>query len=269
VVVHDREVFLPRVDEWTGEKFDTEPFLIPVLGNDEVKWAGCYCCPSTALAAIYDSMKNEERSEYLNCAVDDFQASLVRKPSANDTDSFVITVAPHWTRLDTWGGNITLDDYHREIKYSTQLQLFSQQLPQWKCPPEYQDAYKVSVSVVSRAQSGYEVVEHLQAPVDVPRCCAEFLEWVRQQGIFSVRNPNVFTVSTDPMCPGSFAISPDSCSQSDLASSLMHDYNVFGRTVHLFRSIDAQALCSSTPPNLNSGIPSAHLMQTAMSPDSA
>jgi hypothetical protein len=263
VVVHDREVFLPRVDEWTGETFDTEPFLIPVLGNDEVKWVGCYCSPSTALAAIYDSLGREYRSEYLNCAVDDFQASLVRNPSVQ-ADSFVITVAPHWTKLRQWGGNVTLEEYHAEIKYEMQLALFGQQLPDWKSPPQFGGSYKTLVSVVSRdARTGRESVSHSRDPVDVPRCCVEFFEWVRQLGVYSVFNPNVFFVSTDPTCPGSFAISADLCSvNSDAAATLMHDFPVAGRNVRVFRSVDSEARCSIAPPDLPNGIPSAHVMRT-------
>lgn len=123
-MVHGQSV---RLCQWTGEPLKYPPFRIPVKGAQEFK--GCYGSPSVCVSAIVELAEKEGRTpEESHELLDTFQSTLIRK-SGQEEVKFTINPAPSWKNLKEWGGNTTLEEYHKSYDHDQEVLIFTQTIP--------------------------------------------------------------------------------------------------------------------------------------------
>ena len=125
VVVHHRKL---SICDWTGETIE-KVFRIP-FGPYE--WGGSYGSPSVAISAILEiSQESGMTQELVQELLDDFQATLKRDDEQGH-GPFTISPAPSYKNLKTWGGQMTLEEYHQRYDHDTQIRLYCQKFPEDK-----------------------------------------------------------------------------------------------------------------------------------------
>jgi len=123
-VVHGEKFMLCQ---YTGEPI-TEKYKIPMA---KLKgWIGCYGSPSVAAAAIFDSATKEGlTAEEAHELYDQLESTIRRKPGM-ELVKYTINVAPPFRLLSTFGGNMSLQEFHAIYGHDDQARIFYQKIPE-------------------------------------------------------------------------------------------------------------------------------------------
>lgn len=198
------------VDQWTGESFRGNKFKIPTLGLK--KWAGCYSCPSTAMAALitYCAENNVSKEEHTEL-FDHFESTLRRTDYRKD-DAFVINVAQPFRMLSSWGGNLSLEQYKATCDMDEQRKIYFQELPTSSVSaPVKDDSSPVASKNLpkpwfSTALSTSKSDQGDCKSIGMPRCCGSWLEFLRGTNPCASLCPTSVIVYFHPTNPKIFAV---------------------------------------------------------------
>lgn len=182
---------------YTGEAI-TEFFKIPIPSKlrhkNGKKWTGCYGSVSAAIAQmriLRESEKDwkpfitaEEWDEM--CAM--LHSSIKRKAGMEEQyPDFVCEPAKHFGLIDTWGGTMTLEQFHEDYKHDLQVKLFEQVIPEDDkvvIPLDEDDTTRAAnapkpwfYTKISRTQPRKEPIPEGQS-IEVPRSAGSFVKFL-------------------------------------------------------------------------------------------
>eukprot|EP00727_Mastigamoeba_balamuthi_P000691 m51a1_g10619 hypothetical protein (423) ;mRNA; r:57479-59030 len=128
--------------QWTGETIKKR-FRMPLPRNKG--WTGCYGAPGIVVSAIVQNGNQSKLTpDEINELIDIFEASLRREPGFEQT-KFTITPAPSYKLLKTWGGNLSLQEFHQQYQHDESVEIYRQVIPDKTYTETFVDVDKTDV----------------------------------------------------------------------------------------------------------------------------
>lgn len=234
-VIHGKQV---KNCQWTGEPIFGPIFKIPVdLTTPEKKWKGCYGSPSAALAALTLYVKEKELSrEQMNELMDHFESSLRRTDYMREKD-VALSPAPHYHTLKYWGGEMSLEDYHKVYGHDEQIKMYFQEIiPGETYVPKDEKASNPPKPWKYALAQPKDKELFKECLAGMPRCVSAWLDHLKEFNPNFDTCPNAVVVYYHPSQDKLFAIgSPLDWGESanKKASEIFGGLPVYGK-VHLF-----------------------------------